>query len=65
MKTAVATLLLAGLMLNAGAFASDNRAYLRAKMTEPNITVMTKNQAWPARHAVTLEPCAEAGCIGV
>ena len=65
MRTAVATLLLAGLMLNAGAFASDNRAYLRAKVTEANITVMTKNQTWPARRPVTLEPCAEAGCFGV
>ncbi|MGE0006820.1 MAG: hypothetical protein AB7S92_14655 [Parvibaculaceae bacterium] len=63
MRTAVATVLLAGLMLNAGAFASDNRAYLRAEVRKANITVMTKNQAWPARHPMTLEPCAEDGCF--
>jgi len=64
MRTAVATLLLAGFLLNAGALASDNRAYLRAKVKEANITVMTKNQAWPARHPITLEPCTHAGCFG-
>jgi hypothetical protein len=64
MRTAVATVLLAGFLLNAGALASDNRAYLRAKVKEANITVMTKNQPWPARHQITLEPCSEAGCFG-
>jgi hypothetical protein len=63
MKTAVTTVLLAGLLMNAGAFASDNRAYLRAKVKEANITVVTKNQAWPARHPLTLEPCLHKGCF--
>ncbi|MGE4247888.1 MAG: hypothetical protein AB7F09_00760 [Parvibaculaceae bacterium] len=63
MKTAIATVLLAGLMLNAGAFASDNRAYLRAKVKDANITVLTKNQPWPARHPTTLEPCSHDGCF--
>jgi hypothetical protein len=65
MRTVVATLLLAGLMLNAGAFASDNRAYLHAKAKDANITVLRKNQTWPARRPLTLEPCTKAGCIGV
>lgn len=60
MKTFIATALLTGLLLSAGAMASDNRAYLRAKVKEANITVLTKNQAWPARHPLTLEPAAEA-----
>jgi hypothetical protein len=63
MRTAVASALLAGFLLNAGAFASDNRAYLRARITEPNVTVMNKNQSWPARHPVTLAPCLHAGCF--
>ena len=63
MKTAVTTVLLAGLLMNAGAFASDNRAYLRAKVKEANITVMSKNQAWPARRSLTLEPCVHEGCF--
>ena len=63
MKAAVATVLLAGLMLNAGALASDNRGYLRAKVRDTNITEMMKNQAWPPRHPVTLEPCPHEGCF--
>jgi hypothetical protein len=63
MRTAVATALLAGFLLNAGAFACDNRAYLRAQVKETNITVMTKNQPWPARHPATLAPCSHPGCF--
>jgi hypothetical protein len=63
MKTLVATALLAGFLLNAGALASDNRAYLRTRAKETNITVMNKNQAWPHRHPVTLEPCLRPGCF--
>ncbi len=63
MRTLVATALLAGFLLNAGALASDNRAYLRARVKEANITVMNKNQAWPLRHPVTLAPCSHPGCF--
>jgi hypothetical protein len=65
MKSAVATVLLAGLLLNAGALASDNRAYLRNKVKDTNITVMTKNQVWPAPHPTTLAPCAPESCSDV
>jgi hypothetical protein len=63
MRTVVASALLAGFLLNAGAFACDNRAYLRAKVKEANITVMNKNQPWPPRHPMTLQPCAQASCF--
>jgi hypothetical protein len=63
MRSVITTALLASLFLNAGAFATDNRAYLRAK--DANITVMTKNQAWPVPSRMTLEPCTEAACFGV
>jgi len=65
MKTAIATTLLAVLLLNAGAFASDNRAYLKSRTAQANVTVMTKNQAWPIRSQITVEPCAPATCTGV
>jgi len=65
MKTVIATALLAVLMLNAGAFASDNRAYLRGRIDASNVTVLTKNQAWPVKSRITLEPCAEGSCTGV
>lgn len=65
MKTAIATTLLAVLLLNAGALASDNRAYLKTQTVTANITVMTKNQPWPVRSQMTVEPCSLASCVGV
>ncbi len=66
MKTTIASVILAVLLLNAGAFASDNRAYLKNRASfNTNITVLTKNQAWPAKAQMTVEPCSFAGCVGV
>jgi hypothetical protein len=65
MRTALSTAILAILLLNAGAFASDNRAYLRGRIDASNVTVLTKNQAWPIKSRITLEPCAEGSCTGV
>jgi len=60
------TTLLAAVLLNAGAFTSDNRAYLRARtVVDMNVTVMSKNQAWPVRSQMTMEPCSIASCVGV
>ncbi|QIG46392.1 hypothetical protein G5V57_00635 [Nordella sp. HKS 07] len=60
------TTLLAAVLLNAGAFTSDNRAYLRARtVVDTNVTVMSKNQAWPVRSQMTMEPCSIASCVGV
>lgn len=64
MKSAFATAILTVLLLNAGAFASDNRAYLRAKPKDINVTVLTKNQPWPVR-TQTVEPCPITSCAGV
>lgn len=65
MKTAFATALLAVLLLNAGAFASDNRVYLRSRTNfDTNVTVLTKNQVWPAKAEMTVEPCTLTACIG-
>jgi hypothetical protein len=64
MKNVITTALLTVLMLNAGAFASDNRAYLRNRGGNANITVVTKNQAWPVRTQMTLEPCSLTACVG-
>ena len=65
MKTTLATTLLAVLLLNAGALASDNRAYLKSATVAANITVLTKNQPWPVRSQMTVEPCSLATCAGV
>lgn len=67
----LATTLLAALLLNAGAITSDNRPYLRAKMTADtnititNVTIKTKNQAWPVKTQMTMEPCSLVSCVGV
>jgi hypothetical protein len=62
----LATTLLAALLLNAGAVTSDNRAYLRAKISaDSNVTTLTKNQAWPVKSQMRIEPCSLAGCVGV
>lgn len=62
----LSTTLLAAVLLNAGAFLSDNRAYLSARtVIDTNVTVMTKNQAWPLRSQMTMEPCSIASCVGV
>lgn len=62
----LATTLLAVLLLNAGALTSDNRAYLRTKAgDQTNVTVLTKNQPWPIKSQMRLEPCSLDGCVGV
>jgi hypothetical protein len=65
MKTTIVTTLLAVLLLNAGALASDNRAYLKTRTVQANITVLNKNQPWPVRSQMTVEPCSLANCVGV
>ena len=65
MRTTIATALLAVLLLNAGAFASDNRGYLRNRSNfDTNVTVLTKNQVWPVRTEMTVEPCTLTACFG-
>ena len=59
MKT-LATLALAALFLNAGAFAKHP-----APAALVNVTVVTKNQAWPIKLHKTLAGCAERRCIDI
>ena len=62
----LATTFLAALLLNAGALTSDNRAYLRAKITaENNVTTLTKNQTWPVKSQMRIDPCSIDSCVGV
>ena len=61
MKT-LATLALAALFLNAGAFAKHPAPAPAALV---NVTVVTKNQAWPIKLHKTLAGCAERRCIDI
>ncbi|CAN5128385.1 hypothetical protein BH10PSE7_BH10PSE7_41020 [soil metagenome] len=62
MKTLIATLVLTCAMLSAGAFASDNRGYLKSAR---NVTVISKNQAWPLKGQLSVEPCRVSRCLDV
>lgn len=60
MKTLIATAVLTCAMLSAGAFASDNRGYLRSVR---NVTEISKNQAWPMKSQLSVEPCRISRCL--
>ena len=60
MKTLIATAVLTCAMLSAGAFASDNRAYLSSVQ---NVTVISKNQSWPLKRQLTVDRCSVARCL--
>jgi hypothetical protein len=62
MKPLMATFGLTALFLSAGAFASDNSGYVPAPAAT-NFTIIEKNQAWPVKSEMTVEPCTLARCL--
>jgi hypothetical protein len=66
MKYGGAIAVLTVIFLSAGAFA-DNGASVRPfeKLGSTNITVVNKNQSWPAPSLMTIEPCNYVRCIDV
>lgn len=62
MNTLIASALLAAALLSAGAFANDAPGPASgAQLT--NVTVITKNQAWPVKTQMTVEPCRIRKCL--
>ena len=61
MKTPIATFILTVAFLSAGAFAG-NGLQLAARSHGTNITVITKNQAWPVKGQITLQACRINPC---
>ena len=62
MNTLIASVFLAAALLSAGAFANDTSSQLPdARLT--NVTVITKNQAWPVKTQMTVEPCRIRRCV--
>ncbi len=61
MKTPIATFILTVAFLSAGAFAG-NELNLAPRSYGGNVTVITKNQAWPVMGQITLEPCRNNPC---
>jgi hypothetical protein len=66
MKYGGAIAVLTVIFLSAGAFA-DNRPSVRPseKLGSANVTVVNKNQSWPAPSVMTIEPCNYVRCIDV
>jgi hypothetical protein len=61
-KTLIATAGLTAALLTAGAFANDTSKTLSgASLT--NVTVIAKNQAWPVKTEMTVEPCRVRRCL--
>ncbi len=66
MKTTVATAILTVIFLSAGAFAgSDIRKPVTAPAQYANVTVIAKNQSWPVKGRITMQPCAVNRCIDI
>jgi hypothetical protein len=61
MKTLIATAAITAALLSAGAFANDASNRAPAKLA--NVTVLVKNQAWPVKTEMTVEPCRIRRCI--
>ena len=61
MKTLVATTIVTAALLSAGAFANDAATRTPAKLS--NVTVIVKNQAWPLKSRMTVEPCRVSRCL--
>jgi hypothetical protein len=61
MKTLFATAIVTAALLSAGAFANDTTGHAPAKLS--NVTVIVKNQAWPAKAEMTVEPCRVRRCV--
>ena len=65
MKTKFATLLLAAAFLSAGAFANSKSVSHTSASSAFNQTVIAKNQAWPLKEMMTVDPCAAAQCVNI
>lgn len=64
MRTAFISVALAVAFLGAGALGSDNRAPL-LQSASYNVTVVTKNQAWPVKDQMVLDICSHVRCIDI
>ncbi len=69
MKTLTTSMILSVMFLSAGAFAGSNRDAQHpvavAAQQSQNVTVVTKNAAWPPAGQVSVEPCSRNRCIDI
>jgi hypothetical protein len=60
--TAAAIGLLAAGVIGIVAASFNPAAVVFATVTSTNITAIAKNQAWPVKGLITMDPCAVAAC---
>ncbi len=69
MKTLITSLILSVLFLSAGAIAGAEHVRKTqadtAMATPRNVTILSKNQAWPLAGRISVEPCNLRRCIGI
>ena len=68
MKTLTTSIILSVMFLSAGAFAGSNRGVppvITSAAPTSNVTVVTKNAAWPPVGQISVEPCSRARCIDI
>ncbi len=66
MKTTVATAILTVIFLSAGSIAGSGiRQPMTAATHRPNVTVIAKNQSWPVKGRIAMQPCAVNRCIDI
>lgn len=68
MKTLTTSIILSVMFLSAGAFAGSSRGVhpaIVAAADPSNVTVVTKNAAWPPAGRISVEPCSRARCIDI
>jgi hypothetical protein len=67
MKTLTASLILSVMFLSAGAFAGNSHRAVQKDVAPKveNVTVILKNQAWPAAGQISVDPCNLNRCIDI
>jgi hypothetical protein len=68
MKTLTTSIILSVMFLSAGAFAGSSRGVHPVTLTAStpgNVTVVTKNAAWPPAGQISVEPCSHTRCFAI
>jgi len=69
MKTLTTSIILSVMFLSAGAFAGSNRGVqpviTATAANTTNITVISKNAAWPPAGQISVEPCSRTRCFAI
>ena len=68
MKTLTTSIILSVMFLSAGAFAGSNQGVQPATVSaanSANVTVVTKNAAWPPAGQISVDPCSRTRCFAI